>query len=105
MLDFTDILAGASVLTALLIVGAIVFAESGLLIGFFLPGDTLLFTVGFFAAQGHLPLALSLLVVFVAAVLGDNMGYTIGKKLGPRLFKKKSGVVFRQEYIERASRF
>jgi membrane-associated protein len=105
MLDVTSWLEGASVLTALIIVGTIVFAESGLLIGFFLPGDTLLFTVGFFAAQGHIPLALALLVIFVAAVVGDNVGYTIGRRLGPRLFKKKNGLVFRQEYVTRAEKF
>lgn len=105
MLDVSSWLEGASVLTFLLIVGAIVFAESGLLIGFFLPGDTLLFTVGFFAAQGHIPLAAALAVIFFAAVVGDNVGYTIGRKLGPRLFKKKNGLIFRQEYIARAETF
>lgn len=105
MLDVTSWLEGASALTALLIIGGIVFAESGLLIGFFLPGDTLLFTAGFFAAQGHMPLALLLLVIFVAAVVGDNVGYTIGKRLGPRLFRKKDGILFRQEYVQRAEQF
>lgn len=105
MLDVSSWLEGASVLTFLLIVGAIVFAESGLLIGFFLPGDTLLFTVGFFAAQGHIPLAAAMAVIFFAAVIGDNVGYTIGRKLGPRLFKKKNGLVFRQEYVARAEAF
>lgn len=105
MLDVSSWLEGASVLTFLLIVGTIVFAESGLLIGFFLPGDTLLFTVGFFAAQGNIPLAAALAVIFFAAVVGDNVGYTIGRKLGPRLFKKKNGLIFRQEYIARAETF
>jgi membrane-associated protein len=105
MLDVTSWLEGASALTALLIIGGIVFAESGLLIGFFLPGDTLLFTAGFFAAQGHLPLAVLMLVIFAAAVIGDNIGYTIGKRLGPRLFRKKDGIVFRQEYVQRAEKF
>ncbi|MGH7158216.1 MAG: DedA family protein [Candidatus Saccharimonadales bacterium] len=92
-------------MTFLIIVGAIVFAESGLLIGFFLPGDTLLFSVGFFAAQGHIPLAAALAVIFFAAVVGDNVGYTIGRKLGPKLFTKKNGLVFRQEYVQRAEAF
>lgn len=105
MLDVTSWLEGASVLMFLIIVGSIVFAESGLLAGFFLPGDTLLFTVGFFAAQGHVPLALALIVIFVCAVVGDNVGYTIGRKLGPRLFKKKDGIVFRQSYVQRAEQF
>ncbi len=105
MLDVTSWLEGASVLTFLFIVGAIVFAESGLLIGFFLPGDTLLFTVGFFAAQGHVPIVAAMAVIFFAAVIGDNVGYTIGRKLGPRLFKKQNGLIFRQEYIARSEAF
>lgn len=105
MIDVTSWLEGASVLTGLCILGAIVFAESGLLIGFFLPGDTLLFTAGFFAAQGHLPLAGVILVIFAAAVIGDNVGYSIGRRLGPRIFRKKDGILFRQEYVVRAEEF
>ncbi len=105
MFDVSGWLEGASVITALIIIGAIVFAESGLLIGFFLPGDTLLFTAGFFAAQGHLPLAGVLAVIFIMAAAGDNLGYTIGKKLGPRLFKKQNGLIFRHEYVARAEKF
>jgi membrane-associated protein len=105
MLDISGWIEGASVLVALIILGSIIFAESGLLIGFFLPGDTLLFTMGFFAAQGHLPLTGVLAVIFLAAVIGDNVGYTIGRRLGPRLFKKKSGIIFRSEYVERAESF
>ncbi|MCW1908362.1 MAG: DedA family protein, partial [Candidatus Saccharibacteria bacterium] len=58
----------------ILLIGLIVFAESGLLIGFFLPGDTLLFTAGFFAAQGKLSLGWLLLVIVAAALIGDNVG-------------------------------
>lgn len=105
MIDVTSMLENASALMFLVIVGTIVFAESGLLIGFFLPGDTLLFSVGFFAAQGHVPLILALLVIFACAVIGDNVGYTIGRRLGPRLFRKKDGIVFRQSYVTRAEEF
>jgi membrane-associated protein len=105
MFDVSAWLEGASVLTFLLIVGVIVFAESGLLIGFFLPGDTLLFTVGFFAAQGQIPLYAALAVIFFAAVVGDNVGFQIGRKLGPKLFTKKSGLIFKQSYIARAEAF
>lgn len=105
MIDVTSWLEGASVITGLCILGAIVFAESGLLIGFFLPGDTLLFTAGFFAAQGHLPLAGVLLVIFLAAIIGDNVGYSFGRRLGPRVFRKKDGILFRQEYIAQAEAF
>lgn len=105
MLDVTSWLESAGAVGGLIIIGAIIFAESGLLIGFFLPGDTLLFTAGFFAAQGKLPLAGVLLVIFFAAIIGDNVGYTIGKKSGPRLFRKKDGIIFRQDYIQRAEAF
>jgi len=105
MFDVTSWIEGAGVLSALAIIGGIVFAESGLLVGFFLPGDTLLFTAGFFAAQGQLPLFSLLIVVFVCAVIGDNVGYAIGRKLGPRLFAKQNGLVFRQAYVARAESF
>lgn len=88
-----------------LLVAAIVFAESGLLIGFFLPGDTLLFSAGFFASQGNLPLATLLIVTTLAAIIGDNVGYTIGRRTGHKIFKKKDGILFRSEYIEQAEKF
>ncbi|MDO8265371.1 MAG: VTT domain-containing protein [Candidatus Saccharibacteria bacterium] len=89
----------------LLLIGAIVFAESGLLIGFFLPGDTLLFSAGFFAAQGKLPILGLLAVIVVAAILGDNVGYSIGKRTGKKIFKKEDGILFRKEYIQKAEEF
>lgn len=89
----------------LLLIGAIIFAESGLLLGFFLPGDTLLFTAGFFAAQGKLPLGWLLLTVIVAAFAGYEAGYHLGQKFGKRLFKKKEGIIFRQEYLEKSQNF
>lgn len=89
----------------ILLVGLIVFAESGLLIGFFLPGDTLLFTAGFFAAQGKLDLSLLLAVIVLAAIIGDNVGYSIGRRLGPRLFRKKDSLFFRQEYVAKSEAF
>jgi membrane-associated protein len=66
---------------------AIIFAESGLLIGFFLPGDSLLFTLGLFASQGRLDLYILIIVGIIAAISGDAVGYRIGYKLGPALFK------------------
>ena len=89
----------------LLLIGAIIFAESGLLAGFFLPGDTLLFTAGFFAAQGKLPLIWLLLIVLLAAIAGYESGYHIGQKWGKRLFRKKEGLIFRHEYLERSEVF
>lgn len=88
----------------LLIIALIIFAESGMLIGFFFPGDTLLLSAGVLAAAHKLPLAGVLIVIALAAILGDNIGYIIGKHLGPRLFKKDS-LVFRHEYIMRAEKF
>lgn len=89
----------------LLLIAGIIFAESGLLVGFFLPGDTLLFTAGFFAAQGHLNLGLLLLVVILAAIIGDNVGYSFGRQLGPKIFKRPDGIIFRQDYLIRAGKF
>ena len=89
----------------LLLIAAIIFGESGLFIGFFFPGDTLLLSAGVFAAAGKLNLASIIVVVALAAILGDNLGYHIGKRYGRRLFKKPDGVVFRQEHIERAENF
>src|SRR3990167_489436 len=72
----------------------IVFAESGLFVGFFLPGDSLLFTAGFLASQGYLNIFLLLLISFSGAVLGDNFGYFFGKKVGPALFRKERSLLF-----------
>lgn len=89
----------------LLLVGLMIFAESGMLVGFFFPGDTLLLSAGVFAAQGKISLAALLVIASLAAILGDNTGYQIGKTLGPRLFKKKDGLFFRQEYVHRSELF
>lgn len=89
----------------LLLIGLIVFAESGLLVGFFLPGDTLLFTAGFFAGQGKLSLIWLILIIVLAAIIGDNVGYEIGKRAGRRVFRKKDGILFRHEHIAKAENF
>lgn len=89
----------------ILAIAAIIFAESGMMLGFFLPGDTLLLAAGVFAAQGKLSIGIAIASICLAAILGDNTGYTIGKTLGPRLFKKKDGILFRHEYIERSEMF
>lgn len=89
-----------------LLVGGIIFAESAFLIGILLPGgDTLLFIAGFFAAQGHLNIGWLMLSIIVGAILGDNVGYSIGRRTGPRLFRKDDGLFFRKDHIERAERF
>jgi len=84
---------------------AVIFAESGLLVGFFLPGDSLLFTAGLFASKGDLNLAVILVGCFIAAVAGDQVGYAFGKKVGPSIFRRPNSRLFRQEYVERANRF
>ncbi|MFA5023217.1 MAG: DedA family protein [Candidatus Paceibacterota bacterium] len=83
----------------------IIFAESGLFFGFFLPGDGVVFTAGFLASQGYLNIWLLLIVLFAAAVLGDNVGYWFGEKVGPMIFKKEDSRFFKKEYVERAHNF
>ena len=83
----------------------IVFAESGLFLGFFLPGDSLLFTAGFLASQGYGNIMLLLPVCFFAAVLGDSFGYAFGRKVGPRIFTREDSLFFRKEYITRTRAF
>jgi len=86
-------------------VAAIVFAESGLLIGFFLPGDSLLFTAGFLASQGFLDVRLLCGLTFVCAVVGDSVGYAFGKKVGPMIFKREDSRFFHKDHLERAKTF
>jgi membrane-associated protein len=83
----------------------IIFAETGLLFGFFLPGDTLLITAGVLAARGQLHLPLLLIGGSVAAILGDTVGYAIGRQAGGRLFQRDDSFWFRREHIERAQHF
>jgi membrane-associated protein len=83
----------------------IIFAETGLLVGFFLPGDSLLFTAGILANQGKLNLAAILIGCFAAAVIGDQVGFTFGQKMGPRLLRKPDSKLFKREYIDRTEDF
>lgn len=85
----------------------VVFAETGLFIGFFLPGDSLLFTAGLLCSTGILNIHILLLVILIitAAVTGNMVGYAFGKKVGPLLFKRKSGFFFRQEQLVAANEF
>jgi membrane-associated protein len=85
---------------------AVIFAESGLLIGFFLPGDSLLFTAGVLSAAGHLaPLPVLLVACFAAAFAGDQVGYAFGNRVGPALFRRPDSRVFKQEYVEKAQSY
>lgn len=89
----------------ILLVAAIVFAESGLLVGFFLPGDTLLFSAGLLASQGYFPVSWLIAATIFAAIIGDNVGYTIGRRTGHRIFSKKEGILFHKDNLQRAQRF
>jgi len=91
---------------------AVIFAESGLLIGFFLPGDSLLFTAGFFASgpaavpeELHLNLPALLIGCFVAAVAGDQVGYIFGRRVGPAVFNRPDSRVFKQANVDKATAF
>lgn len=84
---------------------AIIFAETGLLVGFFLPGDSLLFTAGFLASQGVFNIWLLVPLCFVAAVTGDAVGYAFGHRVGRRLFTRERSLLFRPEHLLRAEAF
>ncbi|MDT4838070.1 SNARE associated Golgi protein [compost metagenome] len=88
-------------------VAAIVFAESGLLIGFFLPGDSLLFTAGFLVQIGIMPISIHFLVfiLFLAAVLGDSVGYTFGRRVGRKLFERPNSRLFKKDHLAKAEAF
>ena len=102
--DVKEIIQDASPFGELLVI-AIIFAETGLLIGFFRPGDSLLFTAGLLANQGDLNIAFLLVGVFVAAIVGDQVGYQFGKKAGPSIFRKPDAKLFRQEYVQHTKTF
>lgn len=88
-------------------VALIVFAESGLLIGFFLPGDTLLFTTGLLVHAGKIAIDINVLVLilFMAAVLGDSVGYAFGNKVGRKLYDRPNSRLFKKTHLEAAERF
>src|SRR3989338_11424967 len=80
---------------------AIVFAESGLFFGFFLPGDSLLFTAGLLASQGHFDVILLWLGCMVCAIAGDSVGYMFGKEVGPKIFSREDFIFFHKEHARR----
>ncbi|MBI2169215.1 MAG: VTT domain-containing protein [Actinobacteria bacterium] len=85
----------------------VIFAESGLLVGFFLPGDSLLFTAGLLVSQDVLDVGLPVLLVgcFLAAVAGDQVGYVFGNRVGPALFRRPDSRIFKQRYVEQSHQF
>lgn len=100
-IDLTAFIRGAGYLGLF----GIIFAESGVLIGLFFPGDSLLFTAGFLASQGYFNIVLLTLLAFAGAVLGDNVGYAFGKRAGPHLFKKEDSFFFHKDHLLRARVF
>jgi membrane-associated protein len=83
----------------------IVFAESGLLIGFVLPGDSLLFTAGFLASQGFFNIYLLTAIICVGAILGDSFGYAFGRRIGPKIFTKEDSLLFHKDHLLKAQKF
>jgi membrane-associated protein len=87
------------------LLAGIVFAESGLLIGLFLPGDSLLFTIGVVAGAGELNIVQICLLLVTASILGDQCGYLLGRRTGPAIFSRPDSRFFKQEYVTRTSHF
>ncbi len=83
----------------------IVFAETGLLVGFFLPGDSLLFTVGVVAGAGHLDVVAIIVLLIVAAIVGDGVGYLLGRNAGPLVFSRPDSRWFKKEYLDQTRKF
>jgi membrane-associated protein len=83
----------------------IIFAESGLFFGFFLPGDSLLFTAGFLASQGYFNIAVLVIGCAIAAIAGDSAGYAFGHKVGPKIFTREDSFFFHKRHIERSRAF
>jgi len=88
-----------------IIIFCVIFFETGLVITPFLPGDSLLFAIGSFSALGYLDLKLSLLLVFIAAVMGDAANYHIGKFIGPKVFHYENSKIFKKEYLDKTHNF
>ena len=103
MESFIHLITSFGVLAILLVV----FAESGLLIGFVLPGDSLLFTSSYMVQQNilHIDINIFAILVFIAAVLGDSVGYSFGHKVGRKLFEKENSRFFKKKYLEQTEKF
>ena len=87
------------------LLAGVVFAETGLLVGLFLPGDSLLFTIGVVAGAGDLDIVRILLVLVIASIAGDQSGYYLGHRTGPRIFSRPDSRIFKQEYVARTQAF
>jgi membrane-associated protein len=102
-IELTELISAVGVLGIM----AIIFAESGLLLGFFLPGDTLLFSAGLLATKGVFGVSIHVLVLYliVAAIMGEAAGYWFGRKVGHRIFKRKDSMLFNPDNLMRAEKF
>ncbi len=87
------------------LLAGVVFAETGLLVGLFLPGDSLLFTIGVVAGAGDLDIVRISLLLVIASIAGDQSGYYLGYRTGPRIFSRQDSRVFKQEYVVRTQAF
>ncbi|MFH1429927.1 MAG: VTT domain-containing protein [Candidatus Uhrbacteria bacterium] len=100
-MDLTSIITAAGYFG----ITTVIFAESGLLIGFFLPGDSLLFTAGFLASTGVFSIWPLMALSTAAAIIGDSVGYAFGKYIGPRIFTRDNSVIFHRDHLERSRKF
>lgn len=107
MQDILNLLNPITIIQTLGLIGVFisVFAESGLLVGFFLPGDSLLFTAGFLASQNLFDIKVLAIGAFLAAVLGDSVGYWFGRAVGPQVFNKEDSFFFHKKYVEKSKKF
>lgn len=105
MFDIAHWVANYGALTTYLILAGVIFAETGLFFGFFLPGDTILFPAGLLASQGYLNILWVCGLTFIAAVIGNSFGYFFGKHAGPRIFSKEDSIFFHKDHILRARAF
>lgn len=110
-IDYANMILSLGIVAYVVIFG-IIFAESGLLIGFFLPGDSMLFTSGFLASQkvantnqNYLNLWILIAITFIGAVVGDSVGYSFGHRIGRKIFNKPDSKLFKKENLEKAEKF
>lgn len=108
--DLTQFAQTAGPVAALIVVALIIFAECGLLIGFFFPGDSVLFTFGLLVQGSNsfkidINIHLVVIVLLTASILGNSVGYLFGKKVGPRLFSRPNSLLFKQENVQKAQDF
>lgn len=103
--NLQNLILNSGLIAGYLIYFLIIFAESGLFFGFFLPGDSLLFTLGLVAAKSSLHIGWLIGLGIIAAISGDSVGYAFGRKIGPAIFKRPDSRFFKQEYVKQAEDF